>query len=223
LIIVFDLDDVLYEEKSFYHSGIDAIVNFISNEYNIPKNKILMFLKNRNKENRKKIIDDMLINFNIYSKSRVRKCLSIYRMHFPKIKISADAIYCLKNLKKNTCYIVTDGNKLVQLNKIKALGLEKFMKKCFLTSNYGLKNVKPSPYCFLKICNIENVEPKEVVYVGDDPNKDFVGIKPLGFQTVRLLKGRYKNLIKPKKYQSDIVINSLRELNLKLLKEFEIR
>ena len=99
MIIVFDLDDVLYEEKSFYHSGIDAIVNFISNEYNIPKNKILMFLKNRNKENRKKIIDDMLINFNIYSKSRVRKCLSIYRMHFPKIKISADAIYCLKNLK----------------------------------------------------------------------------------------------------------------------------
>ena len=223
MIIVFDLDDVLYEEKSFYYSGIDAIVNFISNEYNIPKNKILMFLKNRNKENRKKIIDDMLINFNIYSKSRVRKCLSIYRMHFPKIKISADAIYCLKNLKKNTCYIVTDGNKLVQLNKIKALGLEKFMKKCFLTSNYGLKNAKPSPYCFLKICNIENVEPKEVVYVGDDPNKDFVGIKPLGFQTVRLLKGRYKNLIKPKKYQSDIVINSLRELNLKLLKEFEIR
>ena len=128
-----------------------------------------------------------------------------------------------KKFKKNTCYIVTDGNKLVQLNKIKALGLEKFMKKCFLTSNYGLKNVKPSPYCFLKICNIENVEPKEVVYVGDDPNKDFVGIKPLGFQTVRLLKGRYKNLIKPKKYQSDIVINSLRELNLKLLKEFEIR
>ena len=223
MIIVFDLDDVLYEEKSFYHSGIDAIVDFISNEYNIPKNKILMFLKNRNKENRKKIIDDMLINFNIYSKSRVRKCLSIYRMHFPKIKISADAIYCLKNLKKNTCYIVTDGNKLVQLNKIKALGLEKFMKKCFLTSNYGLKNAKPSPYCFLKICNIENVEPKDVVYVGDDPNKDFVGIKPLGFRTVRLLKGRYKNLIKPKKYQSDIVINSLRELNLKLLKKFEIR
>lgn len=223
MIIVFDLDDVLYEEKSFYYSGIDAIVNFISNEYNIPKNKILIFLKNRNNKNRKKIIDDILINFNIYSKSRVRKCLSIYRMHFPKIKISADAIYCLKNLKKNTCYIVTDGNKLVQLNKIKALGLEKFMKKCFLTSNYGLKNAKPSPYCFLKICDIENVEPKEVVYVGDDPNKDFVGIKPLGFQTVRLLKGRYKNLIKPKKYQSDIVINSLRELNLKLLKKFEIK
>ena len=220
MIIVFDLDDVLYEEKLFYHSGIDAIVNFISDEYKIPKNKILIFLKNRNKENRKKIIDDILINFNIYSKSRVRKCLSIYRMHLPKIKLSADAKYCLKNLKKNICYIVTDGNKLVQLNKIKALGLEKFMKKCFLTSNYGLKNAKPSPYCFLKICNLENVRPNEVVYVGDDPNKDFVGIKPLGFKTIRVLKGRYSNLRKTKKYQSNIVINSLRELNPKLLREF---
>jgi putative hydrolase of the HAD superfamily len=223
LIIVFDLDDVLYEEKLFYYSGVDAIVNFISDEYKIPINKILMFLKKRIKKDRKKIIDDILTNFNIYSKSRVRKCLSIYRMHFPKIKLSTDAKYCLKNLKNIPCYIVTDGNKIVQLNKIKALKLEKFMKKCFLTSNYGLNNAKPSPYCFLKICNIENVTPKEVVYVGDDPNKDFVGIKPLGFQTIRVLKGRYRNLRKSKKYQSNVVINSLRELNPKLLRKFQIR
>ena len=94
------------------------------------------------------------------------------------------------------------------------------MKKCYLTSNYGLNNAKPSPYCFLKICNLENVRPNEVVYVGDDPNKDFVGIKPLGFKTIRVLKGRYSNLRKTKKYQSNIVINSLRELNPKLLREF---
>lgn len=220
MIVVFDLDDVLYDEKSFYHSAINAIVNFVSNEYQIPKNKILAFLKIRIKQDRKNIIDDILVNFSIYSKNRVRKCLSIYRMHFPKIQLSADAKYCLNNLKNIPCYIVTDGNKIVQMNKIKALKLEKFMKKCYLTSNYGLNNAKPSPYCFLKICNLENVRPNEVVYVGDDPNKDFVGIKPLGFKTIRVLKGRYSNLRKTKKYQSNIVINSLRELNPKLLREF---
>tara|TARA_B110000263_G_C15299238_1_gene507088 strand:+ start:986 stop:1648 length:663 start_codon:yes stop_codon:yes gene_type:complete len=220
LIVVFDLDDVLYDEKSFYHSAINAIVNFVSNEYQIPKNKILAFLKIRIKQDRKNIIDDILVNFSIYSKNRVRKCLSIYRMHFPKIQLSADTKYCLNNLKNIPCYIVTDGNKIVQMNKIKALKLEKFMKKCYLTSNYGLNNAKPSPYCFLKICNLENVRPNEVVYVGDDPNKDFVGIKPLGFKTIRVLKGRYSNLRKTKKYQSNIVINSLRELNPKLLREF---
>jgi putative hydrolase of the HAD superfamily len=114
LIIVFDLDDVLYEEKLFYQSGLKTIVNFISAEYKIPRNQILVFLKKRIKKGRKKIIDDILTNFNIYSKNRVRKCLSIYRMHFPKIHLSADAKYCLKNLKNYSCYIVTDGNKIVQ-------------------------------------------------------------------------------------------------------------
>jgi putative hydrolase of the HAD superfamily len=95
------------------------------------------------------------------------------------------------------------------------------MKKCILTSNYGLKNAKPSPHCFLKICNLENVRPKDVVYVGDDPNKDFVGIKPLGFQTIRVLKGRHKNLKKSKKYQPGMEIKSLMKLNPKLLRRFQ--
>ena len=221
MIIVFDLDDVLYDEKLFFKRGMNAIVNFISTEYGISKKQILFFLKKRIKKGRVKIIDDILKKFNIYSKYMVKKCLSIYRTHFPIIQLSSDAKYCLQNLKNFSCYIVTDGNKIVQLNKIKALKISKNIKKYFLTSNYGLKNAKPSPYCFLKICNLENVRPIDVVYVGDDPNKDFVGIKPLGFHTIRVMKGRYRNLKKPKKYQSNLEINSLRELNPKLLKKIQ--
>ena len=31
-----------------------------------------------------------------------------------------------------------------------------------------------------------------MVYVGDDPNKDFVNLNPLGMKTVRVLTGRFK-------------------------------
>jgi len=221
LIIVFDLDDVLYQEKFFFKSGLNEITNYISNEYNIPKKQILFFLKKRGIKNRVKIIDEILNHFNLFSKNRVKKCLSIYRKHNPKIKLEEDVKYCLKNLNIFSCYIVTDGNKIVQSNKIKALKLEKYMKKCFLTSNYGLKNAKPSPYCFLKICNLEKVRPVQVVYVGDNPKKDFIGIKPLGFHTIRLMKGRYKNLKKETKYESDFQIKSLKELNVKLIKKIQ--
>ena len=34
--------------------------------------------------------------------------------------------------------------------------ISKNVKKYILTSNYSLKNAKPSPYCFLKICDLEN-------------------------------------------------------------------
>lgn len=221
MIVVFDLDDVLYEEKTFFQSGLNAITNFIYEEYKIPKKQISTFLKGRQKKEREKIIDDTLRHFNLYSKTRVKKCLTVYRKHFPKINLSSDAKICLKNLKNFTCYIVTDGNKIVQLNKIKSLKLDLHMKKCFLTSNFGLKNAKPSPYCFLKICELEGVEPKQVVYIGDDPKKDFVGIKPLGFHTIRLMKGRYKNVNRGKKFESEIRIKSLKVLNPKFLKKIQ--
>ncbi len=221
MIIVFDLDDTLYDEKTFFHSGMNAIVDYLSNEYGIPKKNLLRFLKKRIKQKRIQIIDDLLKNFNIYSKTKVKKCLSIYRKHSPKIQLSNDAKSCLKNLKKFSCYIVTDGNKIVQLNKIRALKLEKLMKKCFLTSNYGLKNAKPSPYCFMKICNLENVKPQDIMYVGDNPNKDFIGIKPLGFKTIRVLTGRYKNLKKSKKFESEIAINSLSKLTPQFIRKFQ--
>jgi hypothetical protein len=35
------------------------------------------------------------------------------------------------------------------------------------------------------------------------------------------MKGRYMNLKKPKKYQSDLEINSLKELNPKLLEKIQ--
>ena len=73
MIIVFDLDDTLYDEKTFFHSGMNAIVDYLSNEYGIPKKNLLRFLKKRIKQKRIQIIDDLLKNFNIYSKTKVKK------------------------------------------------------------------------------------------------------------------------------------------------------
>jgi putative hydrolase of the HAD superfamily len=112
-------------------------------------------------------------------------------------------------------YIVTDGNKHVQLAKLQALGLYDRLpvKRCFITRRYGVHREKPSPHCFQLICKMEQVSPDQVVYIGDNPNKDFVGIKPLGFRTVRLLRGNYAQLRKPKEYEADVVLRSLDELD----------
>lgn len=85
-------------------------------------------------------------------------------------------------------YIVTDGNKIVQNNKIEALNLRKHIKKDFITHRFGKKHSKPSTYCFEKIRKLENVNPEDIVYIGDNPNKDFVNIKELGFRTIRIKK-----------------------------------
>ena len=140
-------------------------------------------------------------------------------MHKPKIQLYPEADTCLNRLCNYPIYIVTDGNKMVQENKLRALNLLSRVNFCYITHRYGVKNSKPSPYCFLKICERERVSPKDVIYIGDNPHKDFVGIKPLGFNTIRVRKGQYRDLIKPEKFEANYQIESLTELDDVLLEQ----
>ena len=167
----------------------------------------------------RRIFNDLLDNFRIYSQKNLKKCISVYRTHTPKIKLYSDAKDCLKRLKDYPLYIVTDGNKIVQKNKIKALNLENHIKKAILTSNYGLRNSKPSTFCFQKICDMEKTSPTNLVYIGDDPHKDFVGLKREGFKTIRLFKGRFKNEHLSKEFEADYKIKSLKEINEEFIKK----
>lgn len=64
----------------------------------------------------------------------------------------------------------------------------------------------------------EKVRFDEIVYVGDNPNKDFVGIKPLGFRTIRIRKGHFKNVMKSVEYNAEAEIETLHELLRVLVK-----
>ena len=97
----------------------------------------------------------------------------------------------IQNEKK---YIVTDGNKLVQKNKIDKLGIKKYFKKIFISRCYGVKYEKPSLYCFKKIIKLERCKWKDLVYIGDNPKKDFINLNKKGSMTIRLMRGNYKKI-----------------------------
>lgn len=217
MVIVFDLDDTLYEELSYVRSGFLAVAKHLANRYGIPVNDSYQYMLDKLQQGRGRIFDDLLLKYAIYNKDLVKKCISIYRLHQPDIHLDEDAVFCLNNFKQYPLYIVTDGNRIVQKNKLLALGLFEKVKFCFITHCYGLKHSKPSPYCFLKICALEKVEPNKVIYIGDNPAKDFVGIKPLGFKTIRILKGQHKNISLPESFEAQLQIASLYELNHQVL------
>jgi putative hydrolase of the HAD superfamily len=218
LVLVFDLDDTLYEELAFVKSGFRAVAGYLGETGRIPATEALEFMLERLKQGREGIFDDLLREYGIFSKRLVRKCLSVYRGHRPEITLAPDARRCLARFAHYPKYIVTDGNKLVQANKIKALGLEDKIVFAYLTHRYGLKHAKPSPCCFLKICGREGVPPGKVVYFGDNPHKDFVGIKPLGFKTVRVLKGSYRQVEKEEEYEAGRRVCSLDEVDEEFLR-----
>jgi len=212
-LFVFDLDDTLYDEFTFVQGGFRAVAYFLSPllqiDQKILENEMLNILA---RDGRGQVFDALLKQHGVRKPGVAKECLKIYRTHVPNLTLYPDAQRCLNRYQKHPLYLVTDGHKNVQSSKIQALGLERVMRHCFVTRNYGLKHEKPSPYCFLKICQKEHVTPQTVVYIGDDPSKDFVGIKPLGFQTVRVLRGRHKHIKMPPEYEADRTILTLDEL-----------
>jgi putative hydrolase of the HAD superfamily len=223
MILVFDLDDTLYNELTFVKSGFQAVARFLEEKFAIPEKAGFDYLWRALPGGRGHLFDQLLREYGLYSKKRVTACISVYRHHSPVIQLEPDAKACLERFAAVPKYLVTDGHKLAQRNKIRALGLENRFKHCLLTHCYGVNHAKPSPYCFLKICEWERVRPEAVVYIGDNPHKDFVGIKPLGFRTVRIMKGHYKTVEKPPEYKAEVRIASLEELTEEFLDELEIR
>ncbi|SFL45489.1 HAD family hydrolase [Pelosinus propionicus] len=222
MVIVFDLDDTLYDEITFVQSGFKAVAKHLFETYAVPISVSYLFMLEHLQLGRGKIFDDTLQHFGVFSKKEVVRCVTVYRSHVPKIHLYDDTARCLQRFSNVPMYIVTDGNKLVQKNKLVALGLYQRVKFCFITHRYGIKNAKPSPHCFLKICEREKTEPREVVYIGDNPHKDFVKIKALGFKTVRMMRGYFKDVVKSSEFEAHFQIRSLDELNNEFLsKVFE--
>lgn len=222
MILVFDLDDTLYPEIDYVKSGIYSVAKYLSKKYNLDAEEInIEMFTDLNLNGRGLIFNNILHNYNIYSKIELKNCLSVYRKHKPKIRLYKEAEKFLCTHQYIDKYIITDGNINVQRKKIEALGLKKYFKKTIPTYQYGINHSKPSTLCFEKIIKWENCEPSDLIYVGDNPNKDFVNIKKIGIRTIRVLTGGFKEIKLDNHFEAEIIIKSLDKLNINLINELE--
>ena len=220
-VIVFDLDDTLYPEIEFVQSGFAAVSEYFFNLY--PKHSkeslYAMMLQELEENGRGKVFDVVLEYLGCKSKKMIRETLSIYRLHTPTLTLPQESLEILEYYSSQNIplYIVTDGNKIVQNNKIQALDVAPFIKTSFITHRYGKIHAKPSPYCFVKIAEKEGVKYEDIVYIADNINKDFVGIKKLGFRTIRIKQGMFQKAQKSQEFHAECEIKRLLELK-KILK-----
>lgn len=214
MIIVLDLDGTLFNDLDYVLSGFRQVSEFVQTECGIDKDVSYKEFVKELDVSRSGVFDRFLKNHNLLSKKLVGKMLSVYRHHKPDIKLFPDAKRFLEQHKKHPIYIVTDGNSIVQKNKVVALGLDKVVKKTYLTWKKGKIYAKPSPYFFNLIIKKENVKAKDVIYIGDNIEKDFVGIKGLGFQTVRIDRLHKPTNNQRFQYEADNVVSSFDNINL---------
>ena len=211
-ILIFDLDDTLYPELSFVQSGFRAVANWLESRYGWDA-RISLDMMNQVfvQEGRGAVFNRLLVANGKNTKGAIAQCVHIYRHHAPDIQLYPAAESLLARLAQHY-YIVTDGHKVAQYNKVKALDLEERCAKVFITHRYGIKHGKPSPLCFQRIMQRERCEWKDMIYVGDNPAKDFIGLNPLGVRTVRVLSGGHRVVQALPGHEARQVIETLNDL-----------
>ena len=148
-----------------------------------------------------------------------------YRNHIPNISFFYDVTPFLDKLKRKNIKtgIISDGYISTQHNKAKVLELYDLFDKIIFTEELGREYWKPSPKSFEIMKNYCKVEYDEIMYIGDNPLKDFYIGSIYPIKTVRII--RKKSVYKRAEYYQGIkehyLINSLYELTLCKLEEFK--
>ena len=180
-VVLFDLDDTIYSEKEYVKSGYAEIACHYPEIKNMAKKLWDAFKRGE------KAIDYVLQNEGLLSSENITNCLNIYRSHQPKIAPYPDAIKLIDQLKKDGCRLglITDGRPDGQRAKIKALDIEHFFEKIIITDEFGSIDFrKPNTRAFEEMHDFFNTNYKDMVYVGDNPAKDFAAPEKLGMNSV---------------------------------------
>ncbi|MFB5166836.1 HAD family hydrolase [Parageobacillus toebii] len=217
--IVFDLDDTLFPESAFVRSGFLAVNDYLKKQGINSFYKEAIYLFNTGKRGNifNLVLDKLKIKYN---REFINKLITIYREHFPSIKLYEDAEWAIQYFKdKYKLGLITDGFLVTQENKIKALGISQYFDVVICSDEYGRENWKPSPTPYLKVMEKLQLTGEELIYVGDNPTKDFITAKKLGWLTIQIKRsqGEYLNVDVNEDYKAHHLIHSLIELKDLLL------
>lgn len=211
-VVVFDLDDTLYKEIDYLISAFREIGEFLDRKFGKTNLYAEMYrYYNEDLDAFQKTIEQ----FQIPVKKEV--LIKMYREHLPIISLDADTKMLLDALRQaGNCEmaLITDGRFTTQTNKIKALGLNRYIDESGIIISEVTSHEKPDEFAYRRI--EELYEDREYVYVGDNPEKDFLAPNRMGWDTVCLLDdGRNihkQNFNLPKDYLPKRRIQNMKEI-----------
>jgi len=202
--IVFDLDDTIVSELQYIKSGYHHIANVLITKLGIPEDKIFSDLMVLFTESNKRVFNRLLYKYGEdFGNEFIMYLVDEYRNHLPQIELYDDVIPCINQLKSKglKVAIITDGYANAQKQKLKAVNAYEIFDEIIITDEYGRLFWKPHPKAFEEMSKRLKVELKEMIFIGDNPEKDFNISKIYPIKTVRIYRdGIYQR----KKYLDDI-------------------
>lgn len=186
-VVCFDLDDTLYKEIDFLKSAYREVASYAYAKALLPcescgvlyKEMLVEYMKGNNAFEYLNACVGLDIPMNDY--------LNIYRNHKPEIYLEQSIYTTLIAIRDagNIIGLITDGRSVQQRNKIRALGLHEFIEEDMIVISEEFGTSKPSEENYKYFMERFNPE-TEFIYVGDNPEKDFIAPNKLGWKTICL-------------------------------------
>lgn len=179
--VIFDLDDTLYSEKMYVRSGYHQVAKLLPQIENCEQKLWDAFLQG------KAAIDTVLAEAGICNDGVKNDCLEAYRSQMPDITLYDGVRELLQRLRNAGVQIgiITDGRPQGQRNKLEALGLYSLTDSVLITDELGSERFrKPNDIAFRIMQTRFNVPYEQMLYVGDNPSKDFQAPRQLGMRWI---------------------------------------
>lgn len=214
-VVVFDLDDTLFPEWQYVLSGFRAVDEWLRNVHRLsgfyePAKALF------DSGARGNIFDLALAKLGRPAeKSFVAEMVRVYREHKPTLTLYEDAHWAVNFFRaRGPLGLLSDGYLITQQNKFAALNIAEAFAAVVFSDALGRDSWKPSPDPYRRIMESIPGEPSEFVYVADNPKKDFVTARKLGWSTIHIDRpeGVYHGSEITPGYEADHRIETLRAL-----------
>ncbi len=207
--IVFDLDDTLYPQEAFKRSGFRVVSRWVSEHVGFDPSAVRVALERIMKEKGPSyphMFDDLAACFGMDA-HLIPKMIQVFIEHEPSIDCHPGVLSMLARLRRDfRLGILTDGRLTVQQRKIRALGLEYAVDAILCSDSMGLE--KPASALFEWFEKTFHLPGDRLIYVGDNPDKDFVGARSRGWGTIRVLTGEHAKRQTRPGWEADVILTS---------------
>jgi putative hydrolase of the HAD superfamily len=196
LVLVFDLDDTLYPERQFALSGFKAAERWAAATLGIEGLAADMT----------RLLDEGHLGrlFAMALSARLPECtkehldglLESYRNHEPELSLFDDAAWALTHFAGQAKLgLITDGTHHMQERKVAALGIAQHFHRIVYTHALGGRAFsKPHPQSYEQMEQELGGGSARMVYVGDNPAKDFVVPNARGWTSVMVHRPGHRRI-----------------------------
>ncbi len=185
-VIVLDVDDTLYLEVDFVKSGFRAAGRWLEAEHGVAGLHETAWTLFQSADRTRVFNLALEALYPEAPSGLVKALIEVYRRHVPEIELALDARRLIDAYRDERLAVITDGYAETQLRKVEALGLVEPCEPVVRTGVWGRDFWKPHPRGYRFIQDHYGVNGRDCVYIGDNPKKDFIGARALGWRTIRL-------------------------------------